>query len=162
MIIGGGGTAAAVAYDCARRGYDVLLLEKGSLTSGTTGRHHGLLHSGARYVGSDPQAAAECWAEAQILRRITDGVIEDNGGYFVSVRGVDDLGYRQQFEDGCHQAGIPLRTVSADELALAIPALTAAIDAAYAVPRCQLRRLAATDAVLYRGDGRRGGRPSVL
>jgi glycerol-3-phosphate dehydrogenase len=28
----------------------VTLLKRGELTSGTTGRHHGLLHSGARYA----------------------------------------------------------------------------------------------------------------
>lgn len=134
VIIGGGGTGAAVAYDCVLRGYRVLLLEKGSFTSGTTGRHHGLLHSGARYVAGDLQAAAECWHESQILRRITNGVIEDNGGYFVSVREKDDIAYAQQFEEGCRQARIPFRAVGTDELAATVPALTKDVQAAYAVP----------------------------
>ena len=33
------------------RGVDVTLVEKGNLTHGTTGRMHGLLHSGGRPVG---------------------------------------------------------------------------------------------------------------
>jgi glycerol-3-phosphate dehydrogenase len=48
IIIGGGGTGAALAYDSALRGFEVTLFEKGELLSGVTGRHHGLLHRGAR------------------------------------------------------------------------------------------------------------------
>ena len=52
-VVGGGGSGAALAYDLALRGFSVLLLEKGEFTSGTTGRHHGQLHSGARYAVGD-------------------------------------------------------------------------------------------------------------
>ena len=134
IIIGGGGSGAAIAYDCALRGFKVLLLEKGSFTSGTTGRHHGLLHSGARYVGNDLDAASECWQEAQILRRISSNVIEDNGGYFVGIKGIDNAEYAQQFEEGCRQVHIPIRTASGAELAKTVPALSNNIMAAYAVP----------------------------
>ena len=48
LIIGGGGTGGALAHDLALRGLRVTLVERGEITSGTTGRHHGLLHSGAR------------------------------------------------------------------------------------------------------------------
>ena len=47
LIVGGGGTGGALAHDLALRGLRVTLVERGELTSGTTGRHHGLLHSGA-------------------------------------------------------------------------------------------------------------------
>jgi len=53
IIIGGGGTGAAIAHDLVLRGFDVSLFERGELLSGTTGRHHGLLHSGARYAVHD-------------------------------------------------------------------------------------------------------------
>jgi len=46
VVIGGGATGAGVAHDLALRGLRVTLLERGELTSGTTGRHHELLHSG--------------------------------------------------------------------------------------------------------------------
>jgi glycerol-3-phosphate dehydrogenase len=48
VIVGGGGTGAALAHDLVLRGFGVTLVERGEITSGTTGRHHGLLHSGAR------------------------------------------------------------------------------------------------------------------
>ena len=53
---GGGGTGGALA--------------RGELTSGTTGRHHGLLHSGGRYAVNDRESAVECIEENLILRRI--------------------------------------------------------------------------------------------
>lgn len=80
LIIGGGGTGGALAHDLTLRGFDVTLVEKGSLLSGTSGRHHGLLHSGARYVFHDVETARECYAENQILRRLTPQAIESNMG----------------------------------------------------------------------------------
>src|SRR2546430_13153425 len=49
VVIGGGSTGAGVLRDLALRGVDAILVEKGDLASGTTGRSHGLLHSGGRY-----------------------------------------------------------------------------------------------------------------
>ena len=60
LVIGGGATGAGVARDCALRGFDAVLVERGDLADGTTGRFHGLLHSGGRYVVKDPVAAEEC------------------------------------------------------------------------------------------------------
>jgi glycerol-3-phosphate dehydrogenase len=62
VIVGGGDTGGALAHDLVLRGLQVTLVERGELTSGTTGRHHGLLHSGARYAVNDPESAVECIA----------------------------------------------------------------------------------------------------
>ena len=56
IVIGGGGTGAAVIHDLTQRGFKATLVERGELTSGTTGRHHGLLHSGGRYARSRPSS----------------------------------------------------------------------------------------------------------
>ena len=63
IVVGGGATGAGVAHDLALRGLRVTVLERGELTSGTTGRHHGLLHSGARYAVGDQESAIECIKE---------------------------------------------------------------------------------------------------
>src|SRR6478609_3124634 len=63
LVIGGGATGAGVAWDAALRGYDVVLVDRADLAEGTSGRFHGLLHSGGRYVVKDPRAAEECYAE---------------------------------------------------------------------------------------------------
>ncbi len=60
LVIGGGATGAGVARDLALRGVDVTLVERGGLSSGTSGRSHGLLHSGARYAEADARGAEEC------------------------------------------------------------------------------------------------------
>ena len=59
LVIGGGATGTGVAWDAALRGFRTALVEKRDLTHGTTGRYHGLLHSGARYVLKDVDSAVE-------------------------------------------------------------------------------------------------------
>ena len=100
LIIGGGGTGGALAHDLALRGYDVTLVEKGSLLSGTSGRHHGLLHSGARYVLHDVDTARECYAENQTLRWLAPQAIEPNDGLFVALTD-EDMDYKGQLVQGC-------------------------------------------------------------
>ena len=48
LVIGGGATGVGVLRDMALRGIRAVLVEKGDLTHGTSGRYHGLLHSGGR------------------------------------------------------------------------------------------------------------------
>ena len=59
LVIGGGATGAGVAWDAALRGLRVVLADRLDLAEGTSGRFHGLLHSGGRYVVKDPKAAEE-------------------------------------------------------------------------------------------------------
>lgn len=87
ILIIGGGCGIALAHDLSLRGFAVTLVERGELTCGTTGRHHGLLHSGTRYAMNDADTAAECYAENQILRRIAPQAIEPNDGLFVALGG---------------------------------------------------------------------------
>ena len=63
IVIGGGATGAGIARDCARRGIRVLLIERFDISTGATGRNHGLLHSGARYAVTDQESAEECIKE---------------------------------------------------------------------------------------------------
>ncbi len=133
IIIGGGFTGCALAYDLARRGFDVVLLERGELTSGTSGRTHGLLHSGARYCVTDPEAAVECIQENIILRNIARQCIEFNGGYFVALDD-SDLAYAPAFVAGAQACGIPIDEVGIQHARETEPALNPSILAAYRVP----------------------------
>src|SRR5688572_3127412 len=85
IIIGAGSTGAATAHDLALRGVKVTVLERGEIASGTTGRNHGLLHSGARYAVKDRESARECIAERDVLARIAPEVLELNGGLFIAI-----------------------------------------------------------------------------
>lgn len=84
VVIGGGSTGSAVVRDVAMRGFKAALVDRVDLAQGTTARFHGLLHSGGRYVKSDPESATECAEENAILRKVVPHAIEDTGGLFVT------------------------------------------------------------------------------
>lgn len=111
VVIGGGSTGVGVVRDVAMRGYRAILLERADLGQGTTARFHGLLHSGARYVVSDPQSATECAQENAILRKIQPQAIEDTGGFFVSLSG-DDEQYPNKFLAGAKLAKVAVEEIS--------------------------------------------------
>ena len=111
VIIGGGATGAGLLWDLALRGVSAVLLEKKDLANGATGRCHGLLHSGGRYVVKDAEAAKECVSENMILKRVAAPCVHDTGGLFVHVNG-DDPGYVEQWVSGCKKIGIPTEDLS--------------------------------------------------
>src|SRR6266487_2296637 len=123
----------AVLRDLARRGIRAVLVERSDLGTGTSGRWHGLLHSGARYAVRDQESARECIVENQILRRIAPHTIEDVGGLFVLLPS-DDEAYASQLADGCTQSGIPFERLSATEARQREPLLSSDVRLAYAVP----------------------------
>ena len=133
LIVGGGGTGAALAHDLALRGLGVTLVERGEFTSGTTGRHHGLLHSGARYAVSDPESAVECIEENRLLRKIAPGSFEENDGLFVAIDD-EDMDYLPQFLAGCEASGIPTQALTRAEALALEPLLNPSLKAAVRVP----------------------------
>ncbi len=137
LIVGGGATGAGLLRDVARRGLRGLLVDKGDLASGTSGRYHGLLHSGARYVARDVQAARECIAENRVLRRIAPACIEDTGGVFVATPD-DPEDYVAAFAGRCAAAGIPCDEVILGDLFRREPALNRRIRQAFRVPDASL------------------------
>ncbi len=110
LIIGGGVTGTALARDLSLRGVACILVEKDDINAGASGRNHGLLHSGARYVAGDSGAAMECRAEGDILKRVAAQTIQKTGGYFVAVQG-DDERYIADFPSYCARSGISARAV---------------------------------------------------
>jgi glycerol-3-phosphate dehydrogenase len=133
IIIGGGGTAAALAHDLVLRGFKVSLFERGALLSGTSGRHHGLLHSGARYAVHDPETARECIVENRILRRIAAASIEQNDGLFLATEDAD-LAYKTTFLENCSALDIPTREITPQQARAIEPALNPELKLAVQVP----------------------------
>lgn len=132
-IIGGGFTGCALAYDLALRGFGVTLFERGELASGTSGRTHGLLHSGARYCVNDQESAKECIQENIILRRIAKQSIEFNGGLFIALD-ESDLAYAPAFVKGATECGIPVEQLTPRQVLGLEPRVNPAILDAYSVP----------------------------
>ncbi|MGQ4555324.1 anaerobic glycerol-3-phosphate dehydrogenase subunit GlpA [Halobellus sp. GM3] len=133
IVVGGGSTGCGIARDLAMRGLDVTLVEKGTLTHGTTGRMHGLLHSGGRYAVSDQASARECIDENRILRRIATHCVEMTGGLFVQ-RPEDDDAYFERKLAGCRECEIPAEVLSGDEAREIEPYLAADVQRAIRVP----------------------------
>jgi glycerol-3-phosphate dehydrogenase len=133
LVIGGGATGAGVAWDAALRGFDTILVDRADLAEGTSGRFHGLLHSGGRYVVKDRIAAIECVEENAILRRVIPDCIEDTGGLFV-VTPDDDPEYGDRFMEGCRESGLPAEEISVDAALKMEPRLNPGIQRAFTVP----------------------------
>ncbi len=133
LVIGGGATGAGVMLDLASRGLRVILAEMNDLSTGTSGRYHGLLHSGGRYAVRDPESARECIDENTILRRIAPHAIEDTGGLFVAAP-ADPPDYAGKFVQGCAAAGIPAEEIPVSRALKEAPALNPAIVRAFRVP----------------------------
>ncbi len=132
LIIGGGVTGTGLARDLALRGVGSLLVERGDINAGASGRNHGLLHSGGRYVSTDPAAAKECHRENEILKKVAPHCIEDTGGLFVAVEG-DDETYAADFPSLCKACEIPCRPIDPREALEIEPSLSSKVIAAYLV-----------------------------
>ena len=156
LVIGGGATGAGVARDLAMRGVDVTLVERGRFAEGTSGRSHGLLHSGARYAVDDPEGAADCLAESRILKEIAPHCIDDTGGYFLQTE-EDDSGYFDRKRAACKRVGIEAESVEPDDARRKEPQLAEGIERVLEVPDGVIHptRLTAANAADAREHGAR-------
>lgn len=132
-IIGGGGTGCATAWDLALRGFRVLLFEKGEITSGTTGRHHGQIHCGARYAVGDRAIARECMEESILLRKLVPEAVEYNGGIFAALTN-EEADYADTFIEACLEAGIPAKEISTEKAIHFEPNLNSKVKRCVTVP----------------------------
>ena len=133
IIIGGGATGAGTARDCSRRGLRVLLVERFDISTGATGRNHGLLHSGARYAVTDQESAKECIKENMILRRIASHCVEETDGLFLTLP-EDDIAYQAKFVEACSQAGIRAEIIDPKEALRLEPSANPSLVGAVRVP----------------------------
>ena len=133
IIIGGGATGAGIARDCSLRGVRSLLLERSDISTGATGRNHGLLHSGARYAVTDHESAVECIRENMILRKIAAHCVEETDGLFISLP-EDGLEYQSVFVEACPKAGIRADIIDPAEARRLEPSVNPALVGAVRVP----------------------------
>lgn len=133
VVIGGGATGVGIARDAGLRGFKVTLIERGDLGSGTSTRFHGILHSGARYTVNDPEVAAACYHENQLLRHVIPTAITDTGGLFVALT-VEEVAHADVLMAACARAGIPTTEITPEEAIAAEPHLSHAVRRAFRVP----------------------------
>ncbi len=133
IIIGAGFTGTATAHDLALRGFDVTVIERGNICNGTSGRTHGLLHSGGRYAVKDQESAIECIDENTILRKIVPDVIEPNGGLFIALDD-SDLHYGESFIEGCEACHISIEEIKPAQALRMEPNINPKLLTAFLIP----------------------------
>lgn len=133
VIIGAGFTGVATAHDLALRGFDVTVIDRGDICNGTSGRTHGLLHSGGRYAVKDQESAIECIDENTILRKIVPSVIEPNGGLFIAID-EGDLQYGEPFIAGCEACHIQIDELTPQQALKLEPNINPNLLTAFLIP----------------------------
>ena len=132
-VIGAGSTGLFTALDLKLRGFEVSLFDRSVAGSGTSGKFHGLLHSGARYAVTDSSAAIECRTESAILKRIAEHCIVDTGGLFVALS-KQDTEYGEELRNSLSSCSIVHRSLDSDETIKAEPKLSPDVIESIAVP----------------------------
>ncbi len=155
LVIGGGATGLGVAWDACLRGLSVTIVEQGDLGQGTSGRYHGLLHSGGRYVLSDPASAADCRRENSLLRRLIPHAIEPTGGFFVSTT-TDSPEYAAEWFAAGRRLELPIEEISAAAALRREPLLTPRLTRVFEVQDAALDSFELLHA-LARGVSQAGG-----
>jgi glycerol-3-phosphate dehydrogenase len=130
LIIGGGITGTAIARDLALRGVHSILIERLHINAGASGANHGVLHSGARYISTDPESSHECKEENALLKKMAPHCIEDTGGLYVAVP-QDDEKYLADFPHLCAKCGVPCKPIDIGDARELEPVLAKDIIAAY-------------------------------
>jgi glycerol-3-phosphate dehydrogenase len=133
IVIGGGSTGSATAHDLTLRGFKVILVERGEIASGTTGRCHCLLHSGGRYCVKDQEAGFECIDENMVLRKIMPEALELNDGLFIGITD-SDVDYKDKFIAGCEACHIPWEELTPQQGLAMEPNLNPKLKVAIRVP----------------------------
>lgn len=156
IIIGAGFTGVATAHDLALRGLEVTVVERGDICNGTSGRTHGLLHSGGRYAVKDKESAIECIDENMILRKIVPQVIEPNGGLFIGLND-SDLAYAEDFIESCEACHIQIEELTPAQALKLEPNLNPRLVTAFLIPDGTFDplRLALAFAATARANGAR-------
>jgi len=152
IIVGAGITGVGLYWDLLLRGFRVLLVEQAFPTAGTSGRYHGLLHSGARYAVVDPEAAQEAARENQRLRRLFPEHVHATGGYFLQLVGDGD-DYVQAWVKACRTLGIPVEEVEPARVRSQEPLVSPSIRRAYLVEDGTIDAFTLTHALVETGKG---------
>jgi len=147
LVIGGGLTGAGVLRDLALRGIPAVLLERRDLNAGASGANHGLLHSGGRYVVTDPASARECAQENAVLKRIASACVEDTGGLFVALEEDKDE-FIAEFMSSAAGIGLAAEQADLKEVIEEEPSLHPRIKAAIRVPDAAINPFLTTEANL--------------
>ena len=132
-IIGAGITGLFSALNLALDGYEVTLFDRDYIISGTSGKFHGMLHSGSRYSVNDSQSARECIQENKLLSVSASSFIKNTGGYYLALN-EEESEYGDKLISKNMENGIPTDELTASEMLNIEPAINKNLFRALHVP----------------------------
>ncbi|MEM0139867.1 MAG: FAD-dependent oxidoreductase [Ferroplasma sp.] len=132
-VIGAGITGLFATLNLAMDGYDVTLMDRDYILSGTSGRFHGMLHSGARYSVSDSTSARECISENRLLSKNASSFIKNTGGYYLALND-EESEYGNLLISKNKENGIPTEEITTEELLKVEPNVNRMVQRAIRVP----------------------------
>lgn len=135
IVIGAGITGLMTAINAKLSGLEVYLLEKGNKPSGSSVRIAGVLHSGARFAGSDNDLAKVCFEEWKWWISVLSKDKRKVGGYFIKLKN-EPTEYLESWLNSLKSIGIPFSEIDSPELGKEINANN--IDKYYFVPEIQI------------------------
>lgn len=133
IVLGAGIAGLSVGRELSLRDFNVTILEKNTVGSGTTTKCAGMLHSGARYAVKDPKLAELCLKENKILKNIASFAIGKNKAIFVTLPN-DDSEYHKEFERNCSDIEIQIEKLGAKEAKDLEPNISSKITGGYLTP----------------------------
>ncbi len=132
-VIGAGITGLFSALNLALDGYNVTLFDRDYIISGTSGKFHGMLHSGSRYSVNDRQSAIECIQENKLLSSTASSFIKNTGGYYLAFND-DEAEYGDKLISKNRENGIPTDELTVKEMLDVEPAISKNLVRALNVP----------------------------
>ena len=147
VVVGGGVTGCAIAYRLAQRGRRVLLLERGWLAAGASGRNGGMTGAGESLHAGSPVGrvvAALTAANLALLRDLprqigVDAGLRLRGGLTIAMT-PDQLDHVAAGVEAQQAVGLDVRLLDPEETRARMPALSdAVLGAAFAAERGYLQ-----------------------
>jgi len=114
-VIGAGITGLFSALNLALDGYDVTLFDREYILSGTSGKFHGMLHSGSRYSVNDRESAKECISENTLLSNTASSFIRNTGGFYLGLND-EEAEYGDMLLTKNKENGIPTEELTVKEM----------------------------------------------
>jgi len=105
LVIGAGITGLFTTLYLSENGYDVTLVDRGDISGGTSGKFHGMIHSGSRYSTNDIESARECIGENAKFYGMASDFIDNTGGYFVALNEEEEK-FGDRIMEGNRKCGI--------------------------------------------------------
>jgi sarcosine oxidase subunit beta len=129
VVVGGGVVGCACARDLALRGTGVILVERGELAAGASGRNHGLV-----LTPTDPALVPMARAALDAYRRVADAqpdlvtLAPDHLGFLIVARDEAERRSAQREAEAAVACGVEVDHLAGDELRLAEPGLAREYD----------------------------------